>query len=140
MISLAPSPFDSSLLMAFLCVRSQDTEILCGYTGDVGTGASINGGCGSCSASGCSGSSRHGATLTEASRSGGNEIIVGQLSWEQHLPWVVEAFVFAGGAQAEAQARTAREAFITHFGWVGADLQAEILLLRFLGKDGFEAA
>ena len=126
------------LALAFsLCTFAQDAEVLCGYSADVGTGAAVNGGCGACSASGCSGAARHGATMTQATRWGGNEIIIGQLYWDQHLPWAVEAFVFAGGAQAEAHARAVRGEFLSHFAWVGGDLESEIPLLRFLGNDGF---
>lgn len=103
-------------------ILAADTPILCGYFGDVGTGGSVNGACGFCTADGCRGGGR-GYDLAEAIRNsdGQNEVIVGQLHWEQHQPEIFAAVVFLG-PDGEVEARAAHARFLANFGLSGAEL------------------
>ncbi len=98
------------------------TPVLCGFAGDVGTGGAYNGACGSCNARGCTGGLRPMALWQAIEQSeGGNEIIVGSIYWDTHLPEVVDAVVFVY-PEGEGEARKTHRAFLRHFGLAAAQL------------------
>ena len=107
-------------------ILAVDTPILCGYAGDVGTGGSVNGACGFCSADGCSGGGR-GYDVAEAIRrsDGSNEMVIGELEWAQHQPDIFDAVVFMN--EGEASARVVHQRFMSHFGL----LPSELPLVRY---------
>ena len=109
----------------------RSSQVLCAFDHDVGTGTSVNGGC-------VNGEPSLQAALRTQARAHAdwsyNEVVVGALYWEEHLPDVIEAVVFVR-AEGEAKARSFHRAFMSHFSLSAA----QVPLLRYDGRpNGFE--
>ena len=111
-----PFPWGHGIADYVGVILAADTPILCGYSGDMGTGGAINGGCGFCPVDGCRDGGR-GYDVEEAIRrsDGQNEVIVGQLVWAQRQPDIFAAVVYLG-EEGEARARDVHTRFLQHFG------------------------
>ena len=120
----APRIFQGSKGGAGL-VLAPDTEILCAYPSDAGTGGQPNGGC----PAGWSAQLQLKAVL-EAQYSQSyvtyNEVVVGSMFYEAALPHLVEAFLFVGDWHYGA-ASAAHSSFLQTFGLSAA----QVPLLRY---------
>jgi hypothetical protein len=108
-------------------VLSPNTEILCAFTADAGSGSNVNGGCAD-----AWDNAQLRPTLRSQPPSSWNEVIVGSLFLERHMPGAVEAILWHGQ---EGRARKVHAGFLEYYG-----LTAEqVPLVRYTGK-GFSLA
>ena len=109
-----------------------DTEILCAWDHDIGSGNQANGGCPK------SWSSDQLLDVLKACDSDEcywyNEVVVGHLYWERSLPDAIDAFVFTEGDGAKA--RDAHSKFLSFFSLCSSDVP----LLHYTGKTFVDAS
>lgn len=108
-------------------VLSPTTEILCAFTADVGSGSNVHGGCPDTWEEG-----QLRPTLRSQPTSTWNEVIVGSLFWERHLPSAVEAVLWHGQ---EGRARRVHASFLDYYGLT----VEQVPLVRYTAK-GFSLA
>ena len=129
-------------------VLSATTEILCGFTRDVGSTSAIHGLCPACAErSDCFAGDAMDRLLASQAEDKYNELIVDGIYYEGHLPAVVDAFYYddsrgrphcrdrpATSDRTKEQLRRVHAAFLRHYN-LTAD---EVPLLRYTGPGGFE--